>query len=81
VQLNEREIAALNDIRLHLPDFLSLLQRLRAERHEEVELLAGEPGNAIAAKAGEAKAFSLLIKEIADSGAAAERLAQARKAR
>jgi hypothetical protein len=81
MQLSEREIAALNDIRLHTPEFISLLTRLRAEVHESIEGLAGGPAECVSAKAGEAKAFSLLIREIEQSGAAAERLAEARKAR
>lgn len=76
---DERDIKALNAVRLHVPDFVQFLEKSRASIYTQME--ATIDTNELHALRGRAGVMTHLIHEINDSAAASERLDQARRYR
>lgn len=79
MQLDERDIKSLNDVRLHAPDFVRFLEKSRAFIYTQMEATADT--NELHALRGEARVMTRLLREINDSHAASERLEMARRQR
>lgn len=76
---DERDIQALNAVRLHIPDFVQFLEKSRAFIYTQME--ATLDTNELHALRGRAGVMTQLIREINDSAASSERLEQARRNR